>query len=75
METRLIQVRDTCLPRIMEESERPCLLPIFPNRESSEESASRNGNNIFSSFRVARAAIVPKGITNKYSWPNLAPKN
>ena len=50
----------------MEETERPCLPPILPNRESSEESAGRNGNNNFSNSIMVRAVMEPKGIRSEY---------
>ena len=52
----------------MEESEGLCLPnPIFPDRESFEDSASRNDNNDFSNCSMARTAMVPKGTIIEYS--------
>ena len=66
METRPIQQRDRYLRKIVEETERPCLPPILPNMQSSEESAGRNGNNNFSNSIMVRAVMEPKGIRNEY---------
>ena len=71
METRPIQQRDRYLRKIMEETERPCLPPILPNTQSSEESVGRNGNNNFSNSITVRAVMEPKGTRNEYSEPKL----
>lgn len=71
METRHIQQRDRYLRKIMEETERPCLPPILPNTQSSEESVGRNGNNNFSNSITVRAVMEPKGTRNEYSGPKL----
>ena len=59
----------------MEESEGLCLPLILLNRESSDKSAGRNGNNNFSNSSMTRTAVVPKDSTNKYSGPNPTPKS
>ena len=71
METRPIQVPSNIHERIS----RVMPSPILLDRETSDESLSRNGYNNFSSTSKVYSVMVPKGITNDYLRPNLSPKN
>lgn len=58
----------------MKESLGLCLPPILLDRESSDESLSRNGYNNFSNASKVYSVMVHKGITNEYLGPDLSPK-
>ena len=79
METKSIRQRDRCHPTIMEEFEGLCLAPILSNRESSEKSGRRNGNNSFNNSSLTRAVVVPNGNTKSQEqetyWGIQAPQN
>ena len=54
----------------MEESKSLGLPLTLFNSESSEESASKNGNNNFSNSNMTRTAVVPKDATKEHCEPN-----